>query len=214
MTRRISSSRPMTGSMSPRARRLREIAPVLLESLVLLLRVLRGDAMAAAHLLHRGEQLLALDPQSVDERKQEVLGGEVLVMEVGPFGVRGIDHLLELPGQPGLAPIGLRQLGHGVVGCVADGEGCQPHALEDREDDALLLAEQRGKQVVGGDLGVARGLGRLDGRTHRLLGLLGPAIGVERHWNNGTFPLRKVDTFWLKSAYGRRSATRSAIAAR
>ena len=49
------------------------------------------------------------------------------------------------------------------------------------QDDALLLPEQRGEQVVGRDLGVALGLGRVDGAADRLLGLLGPAVRVEGH---------------------------------
>ena len=59
MTRRISSSRPMTGSSLPCAGGLGEVAAVLLERLVLLLGVLAGDPVAAPHLLQRGEQLLA-----------------------------------------------------------------------------------------------------------------------------------------------------------
>ena len=50
MTRRISSSRPMTGSSLPCAGVLGEVAAVLLEGLVLLLGVLAGDAVAAADL--------------------------------------------------------------------------------------------------------------------------------------------------------------------
>ena len=50
---------PDDGSILPGARRLGEVAAVLLEGLVLLLGVLRGDPVAAPHLLHRGEHLLA-----------------------------------------------------------------------------------------------------------------------------------------------------------
>ena len=137
--------------------------------------------MAAAHLLHGGEQLLPLDAEAVGEGEQEVLGGEVLVGELGPLRVGGVDHLLELAADAGLAAVGLGQLADGVVGRVAHGERREADALEDREDDALLLAQQRGEQVVGGDLGVALGLGRVDGAADRLLGLLGPAVRVERH---------------------------------
>jgi hypothetical protein len=64
MTRRISSSRPMTGSSLP-WRALGEVAAVLLERLVLVLGVLAGDPVAAAHLAQRGEQLLARDAEPV-----------------------------------------------------------------------------------------------------------------------------------------------------
>ena len=73
MTRRISSSRPMTGSSLPCAGRLGEVAPVLLERLVLLLGVLAGDPVAAPHLLQGGEQLFALDAEAVGEGQQQVL---------------------------------------------------------------------------------------------------------------------------------------------
>ena len=164
MTRRISSSRPMTGSILPARRLLGEVAAVLLERLVLLLGVLRGDAMAAPHLCHRGEQGLALDPDAVGEGEEEVLGGQVLVVQVGAGGVGVVDHGLELARQAGLAAVGLGELGDGVRGRVAQLERRLAEPLEDGEDDALLLAEQGGEQVVGGDLRVALGLGRVERR--------------------------------------------------
>ena len=51
MTRRISSSRPMTGSSLPARAGLGQVAGVLLERLVLGLGVLGGDAGAAADVL-------------------------------------------------------------------------------------------------------------------------------------------------------------------
>ena len=104
--------------------------------------------MAAAHLLHRGEQLLAFDAEAVGQRQEQVLGRQVLVVQLGPLRVGRIHHLLELAGHAGLAAVGLRQLADGVVGRVAHRERRQPDALEDRQDDALLLAQQRGEQVV------------------------------------------------------------------
>ena len=83
MTRRISSSRPMTGSSLPCAGGLGEVAAVLLEGLVLVLGVLAGDPVAAPHLGQRGEQRLAGDADPVGQREQEVLGGEVLVVQLG-----------------------------------------------------------------------------------------------------------------------------------
>ena len=58
MTRRISSSRPMTGSSLPGARVSGQVAAVLLQRLVGRLRVLRCDALAAADLLERLEDRL------------------------------------------------------------------------------------------------------------------------------------------------------------
>ena len=43
--------------------------------------------MAAPHLLHGRQELLALDVEVVDEREEEVLGGQVLVVQLGPLAV-------------------------------------------------------------------------------------------------------------------------------
>ena len=59
MTRRISSSRPMTGSSFPFRACVGEVAGEALQRLVLLLGRLVGDAMRAAHLLQRRAQLVA-----------------------------------------------------------------------------------------------------------------------------------------------------------
>ena len=64
------------------AGRLGEVAAVLLERLELLLGVLARDAVAAAHLAQRGEQLLALDAEPVGQREQQVLGRQVLVVQL------------------------------------------------------------------------------------------------------------------------------------
>ena len=53
-----------------------------------------------------------------------------------------------------VAAVGLGQRGEGLVDPVAHDERGQADLLEHREDDALLLAEQGGQQVVGRDLGV------------------------------------------------------------
>ena len=78
------------------AGRLGEVAAVLLERLVLLLGVLRGDAVAAPHLLHRGEQLLAADAEVVGQGEEQVLGGEVLVVQLDADGVGRVEGGLEL----------------------------------------------------------------------------------------------------------------------
>ena len=91
MIRRISSSRPMTGSILP-ARGLGEVAAVLLERLVLLFGVVARDPVRAAHLAQRVEHRVARDAERAHEvadatgdvghREQQVLGREVLVVEL------------------------------------------------------------------------------------------------------------------------------------
>ena len=89
MTRRISSSRPMTGIELADLRLGGQVAPVLLERAEGVLRVGRGDAMRAADLRDRLDQVLAIGKQIGDARpllgqgEQDVLGRDVLVAEAG-----------------------------------------------------------------------------------------------------------------------------------
>jgi hypothetical protein len=137
--------------------------------------------VAPTDLLHGGEELLALHPDPPGEGEEQVLGREVLVVEVDAGGVGGVEGGLELATDPGLAPVGLGELGHGLVGRVADRDHRDAEALQDRQHDAPLLAHQREQEVVRRDLGVRCGLGGLDGPGDRLLGLVRPAVRVERH---------------------------------
>ena len=95
MTRRISSSRPMTGSSLPLPGQLGQIATIALQRLIGGLGVLRGDALAAAHLLQRLHQPFARDAQLFEQsargaailghRQQQVLDRDVFVLQ--PFGL-------------------------------------------------------------------------------------------------------------------------------
>ena len=158
-----------------------EVAAVALERLELVLGVLRGDAVAAAHVLHGGEHVVAGDAEAVGQRQQQVLGRQVLVGELGAGRVGGVDDLVELAGQPGLAAVGAWQLGQRLVDLVAQRQRLLAEPLEHGQHDALALAEQGGEQVVGGDLGVRGLLGRVDGRAEGLLDLERPAVRIERH---------------------------------
>ena len=73
-------------------RRLGEVAAELLERLVGALRVLRRDALAAAHLLQLREQLVARDGV---EREQQVLGGDELVLELPHLVLGPVEHARE-----------------------------------------------------------------------------------------------------------------------
>ena len=117
MTRRISSSRPMTGSSLPLRAVLGEVAPEPLERLVLLLGVLARDAVTAADLLERVEHRVVRDAEAAEEvadaagdlahREEQVLGGEVVVAEVGPLGVGRLEHGGTRPGTAGACLRGL-----------------------------------------------------------------------------------------------------------
>ena len=91
MTRRISSSRPMTGSSLPCRGQLGQVAAVAFQGLVGRFGVLRGDALVAAHFLQRRHQPVAGDAELLEQPagraavvghgQQQVLDGDVLVLE-------------------------------------------------------------------------------------------------------------------------------------
>ena len=181
MTRRISSSRPMTGSSLPVARRLGEVAAVLLERLVLLLGVLAGDPVAAAHLAQRAQQT---------PRGRRRAGRPAPAAGARWTGTRRAARWRaasaasrtcgELAAQVrARCAVGLGQPLDRLVGRVAHRHGAGPTLSRIGQDHALLLAQEGDQQVVGRDLGVGVGLRRLDGGVDRLLGLERPPVRIE-----------------------------------
>ena len=121
MTRRISSSRPMTGSILPGAGRLGEVAAVLLERLVLLLGVLAGDPVAAPHLL-RGRRAARSRVDARGGRPAPAAGARWRGTRRAArprSASASLEHVAELATEAGLAAVGLGQLGDGLVGRVA-----------------------------------------------------------------------------------------------
>jgi hypothetical protein len=204
MMRRISSSRPMTGSMRPRRASSVRSRPYFSRAwnwssgVWEVTRWLpRTDWRAVSSSSRSSAQVGG-------EGEQEVLGGEVLVAQVGPGPVGHVHGGLEVPAQAGLAAVGPGQLVHGLVGRVAQRHHVGADLGQHGQDDAVVLAQQGGQQVVGGDLGVAVRLGRLDGRGERLLGLAGPAVRIERH--GARLPARKnPDNGHVKVRAGQRT---------
>ena len=106
ITRRISSSRPITGSSLPCSRALGQVPAELLERLVLVLRVLVGHAVGAAHVLDGAQQRLAVGAGGAQrvtgrrlglgQREQQMLGGDVLVLERARLLLGGAQHLHEV----------------------------------------------------------------------------------------------------------------------
>ena len=138
------------------AGRLGEVAAVLLERLVLVLGVLARDPVAAAHLPQRGEQLArgrrrAGRPGRAAGARwrgtRRASSARARRPRRGPAGARGTGGpRRRRPWAAWRPPRRPR--------CAARAAS-SADLLEDRQDDALLLAEQGGEQVVGGDLGVA-----------------------------------------------------------
>ena len=114
ITRRISSSRPITGSSLPCSAACGEIAAELLQRLVLVLGVLVGDAVRAAHLGDRLQQRVvrrAGVAQRVaglglrrGQRQQQVLGGDVLVAELAGLLLGRAQHLDDVAARPRARP--------------------------------------------------------------------------------------------------------------
>ena len=167
MTRRISSSRPMTGSSLPSRAASREVAAVALERLDLLLGRLVGDAVRAAHVGERlqqalarragGAQRLAGGAVVAGEREQQVLDGDVLVLErrasrarrrAGSAGARATSSA-----RPRCASVG--SVVERGVDVGAQRVGRDADLAEHGRDEAALLVEQRGEQMQRGDLRVA-----------------------------------------------------------
>ncbi len=162
ITRRISSSRPITGSSLPGLRGLGQVAPELRERLIAALRILRGHALASPDLLDPGEDLLARHRL---ERQEQVLGRDVVVLE-----------LRALCDRPRREPA--RASSRSAAGCsrrrLPTGReasfclGLRAQALPVGEE---VLVEQREQQVLGVDLRVAAAARELLRRGDRLLPL-------------------------------------------
>ena len=144
--------------------RLGQVAAELGERLVGALGVLARHALAPAHLLDPRQQLLARDGV---EREQQMLGRDVLVLELARLVERPVEHAREGGARGGLLRGALdRRLRAQLrlrLGAQRAGVG----------DELLhqLLVEQREQQVLGVELGVAAPARELLRGRDRLLAL-------------------------------------------
>ena len=180
ITRRISSSRPITGSSLPCSATCGQVAAEALERLVLLLGALVGDAVGAAHLGERLQQPLAVGADGAQrspggrrcsrEREQQVLGRDVVVAELArPRRSARAQHVGQVCRGLGAlardAGAELRQLLQRAVELVGEGFDVDAelgqHAAARRRLASRRLTvepspEQAPEQVRGDDLRVAR----------------------------------------------------------
>ena len=101
ITRRISLSRPMTGSILPAPRQFGQVAPVFLQRLIFSFRILIRHALRTAHLLQRLHQLVARHSASfnnfaartfsIRQREQIMFGAEEFILQLRHFFFRGVD---------------------------------------------------------------------------------------------------------------------------
>ena len=164
-----------------------EVAAVLLERLVLVLGVLVGDAVRAADLPATASRDLVARGAGVDlrvggEREQQVLGRHVLVAHrARPRRRRACSSSISAGASAGAA-VGVAADGRQGVERLVRARGGPPRigarAAQHRHDDAAVLLEQRGEQVLRVRLrGSARAGEPLRG-CECLLGLDGEAIGL------------------------------------
>ncbi len=150
--------------------------------------------MAAAHLLQGGQHRVARDAQTAEEvtdsagdvghREQEVLGGQVVVAELGALGIRSLEHRVTVGGQLGLLrglPVDLGEPRQQLVDPVAHDLARHADALEHGQHHALGLRHEGGEQVLGRDLGVVALPRERLGGTQRFARLVRQLVGVERH---------------------------------
>ena len=105
------------------------------------------------------------------QREQQMLGRDVLVLQLARLALGGAQDVEQLARRGGLAGA-RRDRGQTIelaADLAADGGRVGSDLAEDRADDALLLVEQREQQVGGSGFGVAP-VGRdADRRLQRLL---------------------------------------------
>ena len=118
----------------------------------------------------------------VGEGEQQVLGGDVLVLELAQLALGGAQDGHELAADGGLAGGALdgREPVEGGVDVLADGLGTGAELAQDGDDEAVLLLEQDGEQVLGRGLGVVARGGEGGGGLERGAGLGREAIDVHR----------------------------------
>ena len=170
------------------ARKVGDVAAVLLERLELGLGVLAGDVLAGTQLLVGLAHALAGDAGGLEdgaglvlavrERAEQVLRGDVGVAHLGRELLGRVAHAHEV-----LADAHLRRVagdawltGDGLVHLRLDGRGVRAHALDDRAEVALAGAEQRLEQVHGLHLAGAGVRGNAHGGLQRFLGRDGPLV--------------------------------------
>ena len=111
-----------------------------------------------------------------------MLDGEEVVLQVLLVLLRVLQHVVELAAQSGLvAAERLGQLGHRFVGLIAHHQRGGTQLGQHRRHDRVVLAGQRGEQVVGCQFGVAERFRLLEGRGKSLVRLESPLLRVECH---------------------------------
>jgi hypothetical protein len=166
---------PDDGVQLPGLGERREVASVLLESLVRALRILGRDLLAAANLLERGEQRVARNDV---EREEEMFDGDVLVPERAHLVERLVEHAVQACRNLRLdVPARHRGLlAEPRLGFGAQVGGAVSGAVDERARQ--LLVEKRNRQMIRCQLGVAATASQLLRRRDSLLRLDGELLEI------------------------------------
>ena len=115
----------------------------------------------------------AIAVRLVDDREQQVLGREVLVLEPFHFRRGRVEQPAKARSEIGLRPVDLRQLIELGLDIGRDTSRVDADLLDDGRNGSVGLLEQREEQVLRRDLLVLGFLGKRLRLLDRLLCLLG-----------------------------------------
>ena len=173
------------------ARQRGQVAAVALERLVLALGVLVGDPLAATDRHQRLEHAVVGDAVTrerlgagrsagfADQRQQQMLGADELVLEAGQLAFGLLQDAAETRREAGVGrAVGLGQLVQQLLRVGADHARVDLQLAQDVGHDAARLRDQRRQEVLRIDLRMVGLFGRALGRGDRLLGLLGETVDV------------------------------------
>ena len=213
MTRRISSSRPMTGSSLPGAGLCGQVAAVLLQRLVGALGVGAGDALAAADRLEGAQDGLAAGAVLLEEllglaadlghAQEQVLRRGVLVAQPARLLLGAVDDALGARIQAELAALDAGAPGQGGRDLAAERGEIHAEAPERLGGDAVVGVDEGGEQVLRVEHGALHPLGELLGGDDGLLGLLGEAVELHGSGSRGSVG-RRGSVRWIGDRAGRR----------
>src|SRR5690606_1548880 len=115
------------------------------------------------------------------DRQEDVLGGDVFVLEAVGLFVGQVDNALYARGDkdlPGAAPkdVGLGAGAQDIIQALGEDAGVHLQVLEDLRDHALRLFDQRQQDMLGIDLVMAIALDDLCGALGGFLGSLGKTV--------------------------------------
>src|SRR5258706_3063692 len=167
-----------------------DVAPVLLERLVLALGVRVGDPLAAAHVAKRVQHAVATNAETlqrlsgeagvVRHGEQHVLGGDELILELPHLLRRLLKDASEARARADLdVALDLRLLLELGLERGRELRRLHPERAENGGHDARLLLHERQREVLDVDLAVAVLARVLLRGDQRLLGLLGELVRID-----------------------------------